>query len=335
MSQENHDAIPLTTRELSDLTGLAVGAVELLLGPESTVSLTAATTGAAAEGVRRFLEGRGVSYHPRIIAHTTMRGGIGKTTATISFAVRAAQYGFKVCIIDLDPQAASTLAFNAVPAEGDPIFYDIWQRPAEFLPDALKPIRANLAILPSALENALLDTGLINPGSQKKAVKGVCEVLTACGYDTIVIDCPPSLGIAVISAICASDITVVPVGGDAFSLRGLEITLKEIASIRDTFGLAMPEIRLLFTRLDRREKVSQEALASLRVRYPNLPLTVIGTSSEFSKALATGKTIFSSFRKSQARDDYDRYVRDVLGISAVQQETQAEGRKQDDRRDEK
>ena len=268
-----------------------------------------------ADGVRRFLKERGVSYHPRIIAHVTMRGGTGKTTATVSAAVRAAQYGFKVCVLDLDPQGSSTLAFNAAPDDGDPLFYDIWQNPREFLPAALKAIRENLEMLPSSLENALLDASLINPASQKKAVKGVCDVLMECGYDTIIIDCPPSLGIAVISAICAAGIVAIPVGSDAFSMRGLELTLSEIASIRETFGLPMPEVRILFSRYDRREKVSRNMLDSLRLRYAHLPLTVIGTSSEFSKALAAGKTVFSSFRKSQARDDYDQYVRDILGIA--------------------
>jgi chromosome partitioning protein len=318
MKKENSHATPLTTRELSAMTGESVGAIENFLGPEGAIPLTSATKGATADAVRRFLEERGVAYRPRVIAHITMRGGIGKTTATISVAVRAAQYGFKVCVLDLDPQGSSTLVFNAAPDEGDPIFYDVWQKPRELLPDALKPIRENLAILPSSLENALLDASLINPGSQKKAVKGVCEVLTACGYDIIIIDCPPSLGIAVISTICAADAVVIPVGSDAFSMRGLEITLNEIASIRDTFGLPMPEIRILFSRHDRREKVSRDVLDSLRCRYAHLPLTVIGTSSEFSKALAAGKTVFSSFRKSQARNDYDRYVLDILGISILE-----------------
>ena len=314
MKEENPHATPLTTRELSAMTGVVADAIENILGPEGTIPLTTATIGATAEGVRRFFEERGMSYQPRIMAHITMRGGVGKTTATISAAVRAAQYGFKVCVLDLDPQGSSTLAFNAAPDEGDPIFYDLWQNPRDFLPDALKPIRENMALLPSSLENALLDASLINPGSQKKAVKGVCDVLAACGYDTIIIDCPPSLGIAVISTISAADIVVIPVGSDAFSLRGLEITMKEVTSIRDTFGLPMPEIRILFSRYDRREKISRDMLDSLRGTYAHLPLTVIGTSSEYSKALAAGKTVFSSFRKNQARDDYDQYVRDVLGI---------------------
>jgi chromosome partitioning protein len=316
MINRNSHATPLTIRELAAITGETEGEVASTLMPEEIIHLTSATRGVTPEGVRRRLKGRGVSFRSRIIAHITMRGGIGKTTATISAAVRAAQYGFRVCVLDLDPQGSSTLALNVAPEEGDPIFYDIWQNPQAFIPDVLKQVRDNLSLLPSSLENALLDASLMNPGSQKKAVKGVCDSLAAAGYETIIIDCPPSLGIAVISAICAADTVVIPVGSDAFSLKGLEITLGEIASIRDTFGLGIPQKRILFTRYDRREKVSQDAIQLIRQRHSGLPLNVIGTSSEFSKALAAGETVFSSYRKSLAKDDYDRYLRELLEITA-------------------
>ncbi|MDD5286362.1 MAG: ParA family protein [Desulfuromonadaceae bacterium] len=304
----------LTTRELAAKCGTATTELERRFKPDELLRLNGATNGITPQGVRRFLEGEGVSYRFRVIAHTTMRGGIGKTTSTISTAVRAAQYGFKTCVLDLDPQGSSSMALGAVPAEDDPIFYDIWKQPEELLADALVELGPFLSILPSALENALLDASLLNPGSQKKAVKGVCQQLRIQGFDTVILDCPPSLGIAVISAICAADTVVVPVGSDAFSLKGLDLTLGEIHSICDTFGLPHPAARILYTRYDQREKVSRNALVSIRERYPALPLTVIRTSSEFSKVLAAGETIFSRHAKSGARDDYDRYVSELMGI---------------------
>lgn len=302
----------LTTRELAAKCALSTGELEELFLPRELVRINSATNGISPEGVRRFMEGEGVSYRFRVIAHTTMRGGIGKTTSTISTAVRAAQYGFRVCVMDLDPQGSSSMALGTVPADDDPIFYDIWQRPAELLADALVELGSHLSILPSALENALLDASLLNPGSQKKAVKGVCEQLRLQGFDTVIVDCPPSLGIAVISAICAAQTVVVPVGSDAFSLKGLDLTLKEISSISDTFGLPHPDVRILYTRYDQRETVSRNALVTIREKYPHLPLTVIRTSSEFSKVLASGGTVFSRYGKSGARHDYDKYVTALL-----------------------
>ena len=304
----------LTSRELAAKCRMPTWELEERFQPDELVRLNAATNGITPRGVRRFLIEEGVSYPFRVIAHTTMRGGIGKTTGTISTAVRAAQYGFKTCVIDLDPQGSSSLALGAVPEDDDPIFFDIWQHPDELLADALVTLSSNLSILPSSLENALLDASLLNPGSQKKAVKGVCDQLRILGFDTVIVDCPPSLGIAVISAICAAQTIVVPVGSDAFSLKGLDLTLGEIASICDTFGLPHPAVRILYTRYDQRETVSRTALEKIRERHPNLPLAVIRTSSEFSKVLAAGETIFSRYAKNSARDDYDRHVSDLLEI---------------------
>lgn len=304
----------LTTRELAAKCCTSIGELEKQFKPDELVRLNAATNGVTPEGVRRFLTERGVSYQFRVIVHTTMRGGIGKTTSTISTAVRAAQYGFKTCVLDLDPQGSSSLALEAVPDEDDPIFYDIWQRPDELLADALVTLSSHLSILPSSLENALLDASLLNPGSQKKAVRGVCDQLRLLGFDTVIVDCPPSLGIAVISAICAAQTIVVPVGSDAFSLKGLDLTLGEITSICDTFGLPHPSIRIIYTRYDQRETVSRNALARIRERHADLPLTVIRTSSEFSKVLAAGETVFTRYAKNSARDDYDRHVSELLEI---------------------
>ncbi len=304
----------LTTRELAAKYGTSIGEVEKQFQPEELVPLNAATNGVTPQGIRRFLEASGVSYRFRVIAHSTMRGGIGKTTATISTAVRAAQYGFKTCVLDLDPQGSSSLALGAVPDDDDPIFYDIWQRPEELLAEALVQLSSHLSILPSSLENALLDASLLNPGSQKKAVRGVCDQLRLLGFDTVIVDCPPSLGIAVISAICAAQTIVIPVGSDAFSLKGLDLTLSEINSICDTFGLPHPAVRILYTRHDQRETVSRNALSKLTERYPNLPLAIIRTSSEFSKVLAAGETIFTRYAKNSAREDYDRHVSELLEI---------------------
>ncbi len=314
--EDNHNfKYLLTADELARLSGDDASEVRSSFDPRDLIPLGGNKKGVGPAAVRQYLSRMGFAYPFTVLAHINMRGGIGKTTSTVTAASRACQYGFKTCIIDLDPQGSSSLALNQIPGDEDPIFYDIWQNPGELTMGSLRKIQEHLYILPSSLENALLDASLINPSSQKRAVHGVCDVLKANGFDAVFIDCPPSLGIAVISTICAADIIVIPVHSDAFSFKGLELTLKEIGSICETFGLRRPLIRILYTKFDRREKIAAEGLRRLTSEYGAYFIPkVIRTSTDFSQKLAHRETIFASLKKSQAKEDYDYYVRHILGL---------------------
>lgn len=267
------------------------------------------------EAVRKFLKSQGVAYGFRVIVHANLKGGIGKTTSAISLATRAAQYGFKTCILDLDPQASATLALDCLPGDNDSIFYDVWQDPKETLEGALKHIQPNLSILPSSLENSLLDTSLLKPSTQKSAVENICKQLRSLGYDLVIVDCPPSLGAATISSICAAHTLVVPISNDAFSFKGLELTLAEVQAICDAFRIRKPEIKVLFSRYDKRERISGEAIKVLKTKYRQYLLPVfIRTSTKFSNALSRHETIFASGAKSNPREDYDHFARSLLNI---------------------
>ncbi len=306
----------LTCEELADLCQTPVDNIKELATGNNLIMLPGRKTGISPVKVKNILKEKGVDYTCKVISHINMRGGIGKTTATISLATRAKQYGFKTCIIDMDPQGSATLAFGKMPEEDDPVFYDVWQKPEEMVMGTISHIDDNLYILPSSLENGLLDSVLGNPGSQKKAVSGVCDILKNSGFETIIIDNPPSLGAAVISSICASDFVVVPMFSDAFSFRGLEITLDEINSICDVFNLNMPEIKILFTKYDKRERASESAFQKLKEHYSkHLIPHVIKTTTEFSKALEKQETIFASSKKNSARYDYDMYARHILNLN--------------------
>lgn len=308
----------MTTQELARLTGESSHRLAQSLGRNELLRLPNGKPGVPPLRLREFLEARGADYSFKVVAHVNLRGGIGKTISSITLATRAVQYGFKTCILDLDSQGSASLAFGKLPGEDDPIFYDVWQRPTEMLPGALQRIEDQLFILPSSLENGLLDINMINPSAQKNAVRGVCAELKANHFDLVVIDCPPSLGTAVISTICAADIIVIPVASDAFSFRGLEITLNEISSICQTFSIRPPQIRILYTKFDRRIKISHDAAARLKTNYARYLIPIyIRTSTDFLKALERGETVFAHSQKSHAKDDYDLYVRSLLHLDSA------------------
>ena len=253
----------LTVEELSRLNGQSPKELLSEFDEKKLIKLSHIHTAVPPHMVKDYLQKKGLDYTCRVVAHINLKGGTGKTTSAISTATRAAQYGFKTCVIDMDSQASASFAFGAVPQEDDPIFCDVWQHPRDMVMGAIREVNEFLYILPSSLDNGLLDMQLINPAAQKNAVKGVCDQLALNGFDLIVLDCPPSLGTAIISTICAADVIVIPLGHDAFSKKGLELTINEVKSICDTFNLTSPEIKILFTKFDRRINIARESFKNL------------------------------------------------------------------------
>jgi chromosome partitioning protein len=268
--------------------------------------------------VRQGLAGLGFVPGFQVLAFINLKGGVGKTTSAVTLASRAVQLGFRTCLVDLDSQASASLALGVEAEEDTPVFHDVWPKPSEMVADSLVRVQEYLHLLPSSLENGLLDGGLTQPAALKNAAEGVCRELKGQGFDLVVLDCPPSLGPAVVTAVCAAHTVVIPLGCDAFSLRGMRLTLKEIRSIRETFGLPQPRVRLLLTGVDRRIKLWEKAWQHLRREHGDLLLPVmIRTSSEFTRALGERRTVCAAGRKGPARDDYDRFTRIILGLDNI------------------
>lgn len=265
--------------------------------------------------VRRLLTGWGFAFPPRVVVFMNLKGGVGKTTSALAIGSRAVQYGYKTCILDLDAQGSAGMAIGILLGEEDPVFCDIWQSPAMYCRKAVREIQPGFGILPSGLENSLLDVSLVNPASQKRAVKGVCDELQHQGYELIIVDCPPSLGTAAISAVCAADLIVIPAGSDALSFRGIELTTTEIKAIRETFGLGEVPVRILPTRVDSRQQLAHAYATRLRNTFgPLLIEPGIRAAIDFSRAFETRKTVYASVSRSAVKDDYDRVTRTLLGM---------------------
>lgn len=312
----NRPSAFLTVTELAELTGQTPNQIQARWAEKDPDVGSGYAGKIPPTRAREYLSANGVDYSFRVVAHMNLRGGVGKTVSTVLMAMRASQFGFHTSILDLDPQGSSSLACDKTPEDEDPIFYDIWQNPSEMTRGSLKEIQESLFILPSSLDNSLLESVLAKPALQKNSVRNVCHELERIGFDLVVVDCPPSLTGVVVSTVCAADVIVIPVCSDTFSFKGLELTLKEISSICRTFGIPEPLVRVLYTKYDRREKISEDSLSRLQREYEEyLVPVVIRTSTEYSKALERRENVFSTGRRGRAREDYDRYTKYILGLT--------------------
>ncbi len=260
--------------------------------------------------VRKYLSSQGFQYPQKVISFQMLKGGVAKTTSALNFGLRAAMYGARVLFVDLDQQANLTFALGKE-SEDHPVWVDIVEKKTTAEKATLN-IDEGIDLIPSSLNNSVLDRVLLNSHRNwAQAVKGPLQEVKAF-YDLIIIDTAPNLSAINTAATCASDLVVLPINPDKFSLMGLQKHMEDLADLRQEFDLHF-DSKILLTRFDARESTSHEILAQCAEKYDNLLLkSYIRTSSEIKNTIRSSRTIFTA--KSNAKTDYDQVTRELLSF---------------------
>ena len=248
----------------------------------------------------------------KVISFQVVKGGTGKTSIAHSFAIRANLYGARVLCIDLDQQGNLTQAFK-VNARDVPIMIDILNG-HNTIEDSILTISPGLDLLPSRIENAILDKFLMLEKHSLDRAYGDLIYKVKNKYDIIVIDCPPALGHSVAAATLASDIVIAPITPDYFSLAGLKITYDEIRNLGDKYGKNI-QLKVLINKFDQRNALSSEVLKTIMTHdlyKDSLCTTFIRACQEIQNSIYKGINIFSSLRNTPAKEDIDLLTQEVL-----------------------
>ncbi len=270
--------------------------------------------------VREQLEQNDLLPPKQVVAFINLKGGTGKTTSAVTTAWRCGDYGLRCLLIDIDAQASASFLMAKAHLDQARPFIETWDKPDD-VDTSLIRVNPQLNLLPSSLDNSLLDLQLSKPLHQKTAIRNTCDHLFSQGHDLIIIDCPPSLGAGVISAICAADVLVIPTTADSFAVRGINLTLTEAASISATFGLSLPDALILLTHHDRRVRMGDEVLRQLKDDYgTKLVAHPIRTSSSFARAQQQEKSVFEISKARNVQSDYDFFIRTLLRLNPANQQ---------------
>ncbi len=310
----------LTASELANITGKSITAITKAFKDSSTKK--GARVLLEKKAVKNYLLKQNHDYKFYYSVQVNLRGASTKSTTTSVIASRLSSLGYKTCILDIDPQASCSLALGYITKEDDNILVDVINQPKNLIP-SLKKIEEGLYLLPSSLGNTIIDPLLASkPHEMGKAISNLVDELKENGFDAVLVDCPPSLGASVISAISSvalqSGTLLIPTVSDVFSLKGIQLLTEEAMKIWDTYKLQTPEIKILFNRYDGRERLSLEALSYLQ-KHPiyskYLMPTIIKQCSDVSKTQKYGETVFAMSSKSQAKEDFDNVVLELTGLN--------------------
>ncbi len=177
---------------------------------------------------------------PRIVALMNQKGGVGKTTTTVSVGAALAEGGHSVLLIDLDPQAHLTLSLGFDPAQmtadGDKTIYDLLADESVAAMEVVRQVEGydNLAVLPAetnlaGIESELAD--LVRTGLAQSILRNKCRDLFT-QFDTVLIDCPPSLGLLTINALTAATEIIVPMQAHFLPLQGMGQLFETVRMVR-------------------------------------------------------------------------------------------------------
>jgi len=208
----------------------------------------------------------------RIIAVANQKGGVGKTTTAINVAAGMAEFGFKVLLIDLDPQGNASTGLGIEVSDRNYTSYDLlFERVsmADLIKDASVP---NVSVCPATSELASADIDFV--ASEKRsfllhrAVRG--EAVASLGFDYILIDCPPSLSFLTVNALVAAHSVLIPLQSEFFALEGLSQLMLTIRDIRRTANASLRIEGVVMTMSDGRNRLSQQVEADARANLGNL-----------------------------------------------------------------
>lgn len=200
---------------------------------------------------------------PRLLAVANQKGGVGKTTTAINLGTALAACGRSVLLIDLDPQGNASTGLGIDRKAREVTTYDILiDRRA--IDEAIMPTRVpNLDLVPSSVDLAGAEVELIDLDRREFRLQDAVRRLGK-HYDTILVDCPPSLQFLTLNAFCAADAVLVPLQCEFYALEGLSLLMRTIDRVKRAFNPKLEIQGVVLTMYDKRNNLSDAVAADVR-----------------------------------------------------------------------
>jgi chromosome partitioning protein len=302
----------VTLVEIDDLVEAVVevdrGDDALFAGPDPVVAPTAEATSSIPEPAPLTTHGPA-----RVIAMVNQKGGVGKTTSTVSLGAALASYGRRVLLVDFDPQGAVSVSFGVNPNELELTVYNALTQPDCHVGDVIMQTDiVDLDLLPSNIDLSAAELQLVSEVGREHALGRVLAPIID-EYDVILIDCQPSLGLLTLNALTAASGVIIPMGTEYFALRGVALLKDTIDKVTARLNPQLRIIGVLPTMYDPRTLHSREVLSTVQQAFGDLVFTtVINRTVKFPDAAVAGEPITAFAPGSAGAEAYRQLAREVL-----------------------
>ena len=255
----------------------------------------------------------------KVIAVTNQKGGVGKTTTSVNLSACVAEAGKRVLLVDADPQGNTTSGLGFRADENTPTVYEVMSGESELTQALVRTEVENLTLLPSDIRLAGAEIELASMEGRETVLK---EALApASDFDYVFIDCPPSLGLITLNALCAADSVLIPIQCEYYALEGVSAlmgTIRKVQQINRNLGIE----GIVLTMLDSRTNLGTQVAGEVRrVFRKKVYETVIPRNVRLGEAPSHGLPITMYDPHSLGAQSYRQLAQDFL----AQQEGEQHG----------
>jgi len=247
----------------------------------------------------------------RIIAFTNQKGGVGKTTTVANLGAALSRLKKKVLLVDMDPQA--NLSYHLLGTEVHKLEKSVYDVIAGRLglKDSLVKRKDGLEITPSGIALSGFEVESARKAGRETLLKGALSA--ARGYDYILVDCPPSLGLLTLNSLVAGKEVFIPLQVEFFALQGISRLLETVRVVKNRLNRSLKVSGVILCMYDVRRRLTKEVEDKVRDYFKDKVFkTVIRENVSLVESPSYGQTIFEYAPRSHGAQDYLKLAREVI-----------------------
>ena len=250
---------------------------------------------------------------PRVLAVANQKGGVGKTTTSVNLGAALAELGFRVLVIDLDPQGNATTGLGIDARNFELSMYDVLMRDCS-MEDCIEPTSMkNLFVAPATIALAGAEIELVPAFSRELKLKRAIESVID-DFDYVLIDCPPSLGLITVNALAAASEVLVPIQCEYYALEGLSQLMRNVHLVASNLNPRLDISTIVLTMYDARTKLADQVATEVREHFgTKVCRIVIPRTVRLSEAPSFGQPITAFDPTSRGAIAYRELAKEVSG----------------------
>ncbi len=247
------------------------------------------------------------------VAIANQKGGVGKTTTAINLATALAAIGWKVLLVDLDPQGNASTGLGVPQSKRERSSYDALIGAATVQESAIPTRVPRLDLLPATMDLSGAEVELVALDDRAHRLDKALAAAPPGRWDICLIDCPPSLGLLTVNALVAARHLLVPLQSEFFALEGLSQLLQTVERIRVAFNPDLAILGVALTMFDRRNRLSQQVSDDVRACLGQVVFdTVVPRNVRLSEAPSHGLPALIYDLRCPGSEAYVRLARELI-----------------------